>query len=203
MSMRWWQWYLMMSLVLGICGTGYLFIALRGLITRRPFLISDRVAKLFSAFVWLIFACTTIPDWEISHWWVIVLLLSGLTVVLLRVRSMKRGYAVYGVTSESLEQGLLNSLTNLNLPYEKTFGGWRLSAIGDDLELTVSLWGIWSMTMKQRQSDSVLRDITREMSEYYRKGPLVELNTNLFIRHLDLGGVLALVTFGLTFGKVL
>ncbi len=158
------QWYLMVTLLLTIFAIGSLFIGLRGVATRRPFLISGQVVYLFNVIVLFVFLCASMPS-GLPLWAVFGPFVVFLIVVLLRGSSMKPRYLIYGTTSESFQKGLLASLTRLNLPCEETPIGWWLPAIVDHLEVTAYPLGGRVLKMKQRRSDSALHDIAKAMNE--------------------------------------
>ena len=172
-------------LIVAICA---FLVGFRGLVTKKPFLISER---------WSVFT----PKTSGGLWVVLAFWIPAVVIMWFRFR----GYRAHGVSDGSLREGLLASLTKLNLPYEDAATGLRLPTIGADLQVTGPLsWG-WSgvVKMKQRQFDRVLRDIVKGMNEYYRSGNAVEFNMDGFIWLLVFGGFCALMALWLVFSKVL
>jgi hypothetical protein len=185
------------SVSIGIIAISFLVLGLRGVVRKRPFLISRRVTSLS----WVAFFCAITVTGEMPSWWLAVTY-SALLIIWL---FMGKGYVAFGVTDASLREGLLASLTKLNLTYEDTATAIRLPTIGADLQVTgpLSWGGSGVVKMELRHFDRVLRDIAKGMNEYYRSGTAVEVNMSNFIAYLVIGGLFALLALGLAFHKVL
>ena len=183
-----------------------LFIGLRGFVTQKPFLISQRWFFVLVPFLLLIpsldaalglGAAAGVDDLGYT-----VFICVCVVIMAFRVR----GYAAYGVTDASLREGVLASLQKLDLPYEDTPTGLRLPTIGADLQVK----GPWSslvggsVKMNHRQFSRVLSDIVREMNEYYQSGTIAKVNLTHFTVNVLIGVLLAVpagVFFWLKFGK--
>ncbi len=195
----------------GMMALFFLVIGLRGIITRKPFLISARwlLALLLFGFSPAIVQALMLPGTaggagmvEAIRW----LSPALLVVVFIFLYFTLRGYTAFGVTDISFREGLLHSLTKLNLPHEETLSAVRLPTIGADLQVGVQSWiGTGQLKMKQRQFSSVLRDIVRGMNEYFQSGVISKVNLTCCIFYTIMGVFLVVFAgvflFGL--GKIL
>ena len=189
-------------LVVGGCGiTAFwlLSIGLRGVLIKKPFLIS---------FSWYVVPAALLLVGGLAMQGVGLVASCSYAVTLIFVAVMwwfrPPGYTACGVTDGSLREGLLVSLTKLGLPYEETHDGLRLPTIGADLQVKgpwVS-WGAGTVKMRQRRFGKVLSDIVKEMNEYYRSSSVVGVNMKNFISWLVFGGFFALWAW-LAFPRVL
>ena len=165
----------------GIFGVWNLFITVRGLVTKKPFLISDRLNKAIYILppfaIILVYALTGAGMLR----WIFPVVFAFLGIILW---FRPRGYLAYGVTEASLKGGLLASLKKLNVTYEETPEGLRLPTIGADLKITSprSWWRLTgSLNMNQREFDGLLGDIAKEMSAYYQTGAVTAMNRRYMI----------------------
>jgi Ankyrin repeats (3 copies) len=189
----------------------FLVIGLRGIVTKKPFLISAR---------WLLFLillgfgpgmlqAVSLPTsgdgsgmlmalrWMIPTVLIVVLAFLSFTI---------KGYIAFGVTDVSFREGVLASLKKLNLDHEETMSILRLPTIGADLQVAVQSWiGTAQIKMKQRQFRRVLVDIVNNMNQYYQNSAVSKMNLTSCIFYVVMG-VLLLVFAGvflLGFGKIL
>jgi hypothetical protein len=124
-----------------------------------------------------------------------------LTVIMvILARCLPLGYSAYGVTDASFRDGLVASLTSLNLTHDETSTGLRLLTIGADLRAKApeSRWRAGFFDMKQPGFDRLLCEIATGINEYYRSGGRLEVNMDCFRMRVLLAVLSALVT-GLIF----
>ncbi len=164
-----------------VCLHGFvlLVIGLRGIVFKKPFLISARwlfilVLLGFSPglfqFLWFP-KFSGGPGMLLALGWLIPVMF---IVILIFLYLTLRGYTAFGVTDKSFREGLLYSLRKLNLPHEETLAALRLPTIGADLQVSAQSWmGTGQVKMKQRQFGTVLRDIVNGMNEYYQSGAII------------------------------
>lgn len=181
-------------------------IGLRGLLTRKPFVVSFRLriaawailmGHLFFMFLYLSGGGSKTPGAVVGDaavlvfWTILVIFISPV---------LWSGLSVYGATDASFRAGLLVSLTKLNLTYEENSTGLRLPTIKKDLVLTApgTMWKAGSVDMKQRDYQGVLRDIAKGMNEYYRSEAVIEVKSECFWLRALLAVLLAVIT-GLIF----
>ena len=171
-----------------VCGswaTSALVVGLRGIILRRPLLVSAR------SFFLVMFVPSFVLIQSISeHWWTAAVYAFAIIIPIFFPAPY---YYAFGVTDGSMRKGLLASLTILNLPYEETSNGLRLTTMG--AEVTLKQFWASVLGIKPRRFLSVLSDIAKCMNRYYRTDTAVEVNRKEFIVYLVLGGILALVAF--------
>ena len=195
----------------GMMALFFLVIGLRGIVTKKPFLISTRwllaaiLLGLFPAMVQVV----TLPRIAVGSGMVeAIRWLSPaiLIVVAIFLYFTLRGYTAFGVSDISFREGLLHSLKKLNLPYEETLSAVKLPTIGADLQVAVQSWiGTGQLKMKQRQFSTVLRDIVKGMNEYYQSGAVSKVNLTCCIFYAVIGVFLAVFAgvFLFGFGKIL
>jgi hypothetical protein len=188
----------------------FLVIGLRGIVSKKPFLISARwlLALVVLGFSPAMLQAVMFP--RIAAGSVMVEAIRWLSpavliVVLIFLCFTLRGYSAFGVTDISFREGLLHSLTLLNLPYEETLSAVKLPTLGADLQVAVQSWiGSGQLKMKQRQFNTVLRDIVKGMNGYYQSGAVSKVNLTCCIFYTVLGVFLALLAgfFMFVFGKI-
>ncbi len=196
------------SLVFFIIGIYFLAIGLRGLITRKPFLLSARQP------MWFMLLCLA-PGLAVSLFFLVLLpdaslrrsplpFLQGLNVLVFVVivfvfwRQFS-GYIAFGVTDESFREALVDSLTQLNIPFQETISRLRLTEAGADLQAAVTGWmGTAQLRIKPRQHGPLLKRIGEAMSDYYRS-TAVQVNQTTCAVYATLGVFMIVVAgvFGL------
>lgn len=190
----------------GMMALFFLVIGLRGLLSRRPFLISARwlLALLFIGFCPALVQPFAIQGSPVGSGaveamrWLLPALLIAVAVFL---AFTLRGYTAFGVTEISMRQGLVHALEKLKLPHEETLSAVRLTTLGADLQVGLQSWtGTGQLKMKQRQFGKVLRDIVRAMNEYYQRGAVTEVNLNCCIFYTVIGAFMAVFAGVFLFG---
>ncbi|MCY3740223.1 MAG: hypothetical protein OXH00_04320 [Candidatus Poribacteria bacterium] len=176
---------IMFPIALGITAIFSFYIGLRGILSKTPFMISNRwfLATILVAFIPLpvillplLSASGSSSDIYFMKW--LIAILCGLVLsVILMVWYSLRGYVVYGVTDVSFRETLLAALEKLQLPYEESLSAIRLTSIQADLQVSVQSWmGTGIVKVKQRAHRSALREIVNTMNEYFRT---LSVSTNI------------------------
>ncbi|MCG8622494.1 MAG: hypothetical protein MJE68_10940 [Proteobacteria bacterium] len=168
---------IMFPITLGITAIFSFYIGLRGILTKKPFVISNRwfLATILVAFIPLpvilvpfLSASGSGSDIHFMKWLIAILCGLVLSVILMVWYSLK-GYIIYGVTDVSFQEALLAALEKLQLPYEESLSAIRLTSIQADLQVSVQSWmGTGIVKVKQRAHRSAFREIVNTMNEYFR-----------------------------------
>jgi TPR repeat protein len=177
----------------GVMALCLLAIGLRGMVTGKPSVFSDRWfvcfwLLLFGPLIWQAVSSAISGDGSgcsTALGWLTLAMLIGFLVFMSR---MVNAYMVLGVTDTSFREGLLASLKKLNVDYEENRSVWRLPTIGVDLQVEVeSLAGTARIKVKQRQFRGVLRDIAKNMNEYYRNSVALKVNLISYMLAVAMG----------------
>lgn len=177
------------------CAMCPLFTGLRGYYSRKPFLMYSRWALI--PFLLLLAGCVLTLKTSGG-------LSIGLAVSIVLAVAMWfvfPDYTAFGVTTASFREGLLFSLSKLNLAYEETPAGLRLPTIGADLLVIAAeneKWGVGSLRVKPWYFQRQLRDIAREMNAHYR-GSTVNVNMRTFAYNFVMSGFFALMAIMLAY----
>jgi hypothetical protein len=189
---------LMFPIMFGIMAIFFLTIGLRGVLIRRPFLVSNRwwLSILFVVFIPIILLSFSLPlptsFYAIN--WVIPLILG---LLLLRGWFHYRGYTAYAVTDTSFRDALLAALQKLQLPYEESLSVIQLTSIEAALQVSVHSWmGTGIIKVKQRAHQSVLREVVNEMNEYFRISS-VPTNVISCVFNLVMGAIVVILAIGM------
>ena len=176
---------IMFPIALGITAIFSFYIGLRGILSKTPFMISNRwfLATILVVFIPLPVILMPLLSASVSgsdiHFmkWLIAILCGLLLFVILMLWYSLRGYVVYGVTDVSFQEALLAALEKLQLPYEESLSAIRLTSIQADLQVSVQSWmGTGIVKVKQRTHRSALREIGNTMNEYFRT---LSVSTNM------------------------
>ena len=153
----------------------FLGTGLRAILTKRPFLVSNRWFLLMIFLVLapsIVFSLKTFSG-EILGWTNALLL----GAVLLMMWYQLKGYVAYAVTDASFREALLAALQKLQLPYEESLSVMRLTSVDAELQISVQSWmGTGTIKVKQRAHRSVLKEVVNVMNEYFRTS---SVSTNL------------------------
>ncbi len=185
-------------LLFGVMALFFLAIGLRGIVSKKPFVISSRWFLILVLLGFSPSILMTIPfsgqsdgsgQLAVVQWLIPIILL----VVLIFLYFTLKGYTALGITDVSFREALVASLKRLDLPYEETLAMVRLATIGADLQVAVQSWiGTGQLKMKQRQFNKVLSDIVRGMNEYYQSGSISKMNLTCCIFYVVMGVLMAL-----------
>ncbi len=160
---------IVLPIMFGIMAGFFLIIGLRGIITKRPFLISNKwmLWLMFIVFIPNILLVLFLPSsTSILIKWLNPVIF---TVVLVMLCFALKGYVAYGVTDTSFREAMLAALEKLQLPHEETLSTIRLSSVEADLQVSVQSWmGAGQIKAKQRQHRSQLAEIVAAMNEHFQ-----------------------------------
>lgn len=171
-----------------------LAIGLRGLIHRRPFLISSR---------WLFVLCvlaflpgllrTGLHAFQPQAGALSTLGWMNLGMFLLFAVAMwlvTAGYSAFGVTEASFRQGLYEALRRRGLPWEEALGGMNLPTEDAAVQVGMHSWiGTAQIKVLPRARSALLRDIAAGMNAYYRSAT-VPVNLAPCLIYAVMGGML-------------
>lgn len=195
---------ILLPIMFGSMAAFFLIISLRGILKRKPFLLSNRWLLLFMfiAFVpnILLPFYFRLPDMDFMNmdWWDL-LNPAIFTVCLVMMCFALKGYAAYGITDTSFREALLDALEKLQLPHEESLSTMRLTSIDADLQVSIQSWlGTGLIKIKQREHRLLLSDIVREMNEHFNisTGP-IKLTTCVF--YLIMGVLMLIGGVGMLF----
>ncbi len=161
---------IMVPIWFGIFALFFFVIGLRGIVTKRPFLISNRwlLSVMFTGLVPAILIPVFLPgsDSPFIIKWLNPMIF---TLLLVMMCFALRGYVAYAVTDTSFREALLASLQKLEFPYEETLSTIRLTSVEVDLQVSVQSWmGSGQIKVKQRGHGSLLTEIATAMNEHFR-----------------------------------
>ena len=158
-------------IMFGIMAVYFLTIGLRGILTKRPFLVLTRwlFSLMFVVLIPMILLPLSLSSLPIGFNiinWVHPLIFGG---ILLMAWYQLKGYTAYAVTDTSFREALLAALQKLQLPYEESLSVIRLTSIDADLQVAVQSWmGCGVIRVKQRSHEPVLKEVVNAMNEYFR-----------------------------------
>ena len=195
---------LMFPIMFGIMAIYFLTIGFRGVLIKRPFLVSNRwwLSILFIVFVPIILLSFSLPlpSSLYSINWVIPLILG---LLLLRGRFHYRGYTAYAITDTSFREAVIASIQKLQLPYDESLSVIRLTSIEATLRVSVhSLMGTGIIRVKQRAHQSVLREIVNAMNEYFRISS-VPRNMISCVFYLVMGGIIVFLAIDISLFRII
>ena len=186
-------------IMFGIMAAFLLIIGLRGIITKRPFLVSNKwlLSMMFIIFVPLILQSVFLPS---STLFLIKWLNPAIfTVVLVMMCFTLKGYVAYGVTDTSFREVLLAALEKLQLPHEEKLSIIRLTSVEADLQVSIQSWvGAGVIKMKQREHRSLLTEIATEMNAHFRVSS-APINLLSCIFYVVMGVIMVIGGIGMVF----
>ena len=186
-------------IIFGIMAIFFLGIGLRAILTKRPFLVSNRWLLSFMFVILVPSIVLSLKSFagEIMDWTTI--LLPGLVLVMMWYQL--KGYVAYAVTDTSFREALVAALQKLQMPYEESLSVIRLTSVNADLQVAVQSWmGTGTIKVKQRAHRSVLKEIVSAMNDYFRTSA-VSTNFVSCVFLVGLGVVMAILALEWTFFK--
>ena len=186
-------------IMFGIMAIFFLGIGLRAILTKRPFLVSNRwlLSMMFVLLVpGIIVSFRSLSD-NIMNW--VHPLLFG--AILLMMWYQLKGYVAYDVTGASFREALLAALQRLQLPYEESLSVIRLTSVNADVQVAVQSWrGTGTIKVKQREHRAVLTEVVKAMNDYFRTSSAsTNMITSVFM--VVLGVVMTILALERTFFK--
>ena len=183
-------------IVFGVMAIFFLGIGLRAILTKRPFLVSNRwmLLMMFVIFIPMILRIFVRPPGDLTGWVHPILF----SVLLVMMWYQLKGYVAYAVTDASFREALLAALQRLELPYEESLSVIRLTSVNADMQVAVQSWmGTGTIKVKQREHRAVLREIVNEMNEYLRTSP-VSTNFISCVFLVVVGAVMAILALDMS-----
>ena len=188
------------SIASGIAAIFFLTVGLRGILTKRPFVISQRwlLSVMFVVLIPAIIVYLLIPvGFNFMNW----LFALGFGVILVMMCYQTRGYMAYSITDTSFREALIEALQKLQLPYKESLSLIQLTSVGADLQVSVQGWmGTGLIKVKQRAHRSVLKKIVNAMNEHFRLS-LVSTNMITCVFFLVMGVFVIIFAVGILFGR--
>lgn len=169
--------FLTLSLVLVAISIYFLFLGLKVILTKKPFLIPAK----YNFFVILIafatqlvipinnlFQLTRFKE-DTLNWFLILMplfLVVFYLVLLVYLWKTMQGYQIIGVDEDSFRTSLHNVLNKLGLPFEERLSKMRLTSLETDLESSMNAWsGVATLKIKNTNHKKTEKEIT----EYLRR----------------------------------
>ena len=154
-------------IVCGIMAIFFFGIGLKAILTKRPFLVSNRwkLLMMFAVFIPVILQSFLRPPDDLARW--LLPILFGTILVMMWYQL--KGYVAYAVTDASFREALLAALEKLQLPYEESLSTIRITSVNADLQVAVQSWmGTGTIKVKQREHRAVFREVVTAMNDYFR-----------------------------------
>ena len=191
---------IMFPILFGLMAILNFAIGLRGILSKKPFMFSNRwhLSEMFVVFIpiILLYISISLPgnfdviDWVTTLFFVVVLLMMWYQL---------KGYTAYAVTDTSFREALLAALQKLQLPYEERLSVIRLTSINADLQVAIQSWmGTGIIKVKQRGYHSVLRQVVKTMNEHFRVSS-VPTNMNSCVFNMVMGVITVAFAIGMFF----
>ncbi|MDE0186789.1 MAG: hypothetical protein OXP71_15215 [Candidatus Poribacteria bacterium] len=189
-------------IIFGFTAIYFLTVGLRGILTKQPFLVSNRwvLSMMFVVLIPMILlnvsSSLSLPgSFNVMNWVTLLILL----VVLLMMWYQLKGYTAYAVTDASFREALLAALEKLQLPYEESLSVIRLTTVDVDLQVAIQSWmGTGIIKVKQRGYNSVFREVVNAMNEYFRNSS-VPTKMISCVFYLVTGGIMVAFAIGMFF----
>lgn len=185
--------------IFGVMAVFFLVLGLRGIVTRKPFVISSRwILGLFilaftpnvaMSLLWP--SPSTGGAISLMRWFLMTMLAVLLVFLFLSVR----GYVAFAVTDTSLREALVASLAKRHLEFEEKLGALRLPSLDADLQVAVQGWiGTGQLKMKQRRASRALGGIVAGVNEYFREN-VVAAKLGVCVFYLIFGVLIGATAF--------
>ena len=190
---------IVLPIMFGMMAGFFLIIGLRGILTKRPFLVSNKwlLWITFIVFIPNILLILFLPS-SIS---ILIKWLNPaiFTVGLVMLCFALKGYTAYGVTGTSFREAMLAALEKLQLPHERTLSAIRLTSVEADLQVSVQSWvAAGVIKMKQREHRSLLTEIVTEMNVHFRVSS-APINLLSCIFYVVMGVIMVIGGIGMVF----
>jgi len=178
----------MFKVATGILVMPLLMLGIRGVVTKKPFIVPLRHFVLIVSIPVFIVAAGGLIFYgsfdalgfaEIVPLIIFLLLFGGMFLMLWK---QTEGYSAFGVTDESFQDSLRSALNKLNLPFEETLFRIRLTSIEADLHASVhSSLGCAQIIIKHTGHQSTLKSIVDAMNDYFKTVPCrTNMTTNVY-----------------------
>ena len=163
-------------LYLGSLNISIFIMILRGIIFKRPFLISVRpwfwFFGIFSSLLFfdIFFDFFYSPqerfaELEFISWVFVFAYVSTLAWMWF----LMQGYTVYGVTNNSFREALFAALKAMNVQFQEDFSIIKIPAIPAEIQISfLNSCGCGSMRVKERKDQDFLQEVARRMNQYFK-----------------------------------
>jgi hypothetical protein len=179
----------MYKVAIGIFAMPLLLLGIRGVVTKKPFLVPLHrfifillIPVFIAAAVEMIFYS---PFNDSGFAGIVTLIICFLVigVIFLLLWKQTEEYWALGVTDESFQDSLRSALNKLNLPFEETIFRIRLTSIEADLHASVhNSLGCAELIIKHPGHRSTLKSIVEAMNDYFKTVPCkTNMTTNVYL----------------------
>jgi len=180
---------------LGFIALGYLYIAIRGFATRKPFLIS---AQWFFLFMVPLFLPSLISPFMLRSKNIDLGLLTWVSPLFFLFFigyfwKVMKGYTAYGVTDKSFRKSLLASLEKLNLKHKESLNGIYLESHDITLKASVFFMGMGRIRVQGKEPDKLLKKIINKMKKELAK-PGTEFDIKPFFFYFGIAAIFLILT---------
>jgi hypothetical protein len=198
---------MLMSVTLGLMALGCASVAVRGLVSNRPYLFSP---TLFLAALVAVFAANfglavrqmlehPLPGGALDMAPVVLPALLATAAVLLFVQF--RGFIAIGVSGPLFREALFVSIKKLGLPFEQHFSVVRLPSAHAEIRMSVQNWiGMAQIKLRTFRGGRVVRDIARAMNHYFQSRKIATYQI-ASVYYLALALMLAIMAYQLRPGE--
>jgi hypothetical protein len=178
---------LLFPVSIGLMALRYLYLGLRGVITRKPLLQSSRwfMAFLLPVFLPGLLAPFMLHNTSISLGPVVWVNPIICVFMLWYFSKVSNGYTVYGVTDKDFRNALLKALEKSDLKFEETMNGIYLKYFDVTLKASVYWMGTGYIRVKGKVEGEWLKKVTHLMSEELDK-PKTEFDVKPFLFYLGM-----------------
>lgn len=174
--------FTLFPIIFGAMGLFYFAIGIRGVVTRKPFLISYKwmIGMIFLCFLpfvilnivrmFLYFSPSILISLLVDF--NIMSLLNPLMIICLFAVMIifRLGYIAFGITDSALREALHFVLRKKNLAFEETIGSIKLTSIQAELQVSMQSWiGTGSIRIKPFNKSKLLTEIVQDINIYFQE----------------------------------
>lgn len=200
------------TLILVFCAISiyFLFLGLKVLLTKKPFLIAAKYNFfiIFTAFATQLvmpisnFFRTSRYKEDNFDWFVVLMplfLIILYSVLLVYLWKTMQGYQIIGINEDTFRTSLQNVLKKLGLSFEERLSKMRLISLETDLESAVNSWsGVATIKIKDAKHKGVEKKIAENLQKEFQDDFLpVNLRTSYF--YLITGGLMFVFMLGFSY----
>ncbi len=178
------------AILIGVVAIFFLVLSFRGLIYKKPYLIST---KWSFAVVVSCFLPQALNSLFLTNRVSAGLGLNGiaffviLCVVMYWSMVNRKAYAAYGITSDAFREALHSVLKNKGLAFEETLSSLKLPEKSAELQISIQGWiGTGMIRIKDKKDNQLLDDVVRGLNDYYQKHE-TPVNYVIFVFYLIFG----------------
>ena len=153
----------------------FIFIALKTLIGRRPFVFSSRWLFAFMCLAFLPSIANSIfMGFSSSRGFSMVVWMNPLIfkVVLVFFWMQMKGYMVFAISDTYFRDALLASASSIGFTIEETMSRLKIKETGQEMQVAIQGWmGTAQLKSTGRESDDLVRKISEGMTKYFQSTP--------------------------------